>query len=115
MRTHPNNLDLAFNSLPFDIFEAPKQLKNRPYRINIKDYANILYFIFLMFILVSCQYQKQQIKPRFKVIANNLGTYKSVECDSFYYVNQTEINYYVKDSQGTISAKELIVIDKYGI
>ena len=69
----------------------------------------------LILVLFGCKYQKQQIKPRFKVIANELGTYKSVECDSFYFVNQTEINYYVKDSQGTISAKELIIIDKYGI
>ena len=76
---------------------------------------NLVNILILILVLVGCKYQKQQIKPRFKVIANDLGTYKSVECDSFYYVNQTEINYYVKDSQGTISAKELIVIDKYGI
>ena len=76
---------------------------------------NLVNILILILVLVGCKYQKQQIKSRFKVIANDLGTYKSVECDSFYYVNQTEINYYVKDSQGTISAKELIVIDKYGI
>jgi len=69
--------------------------------------------LILIVSLFGCKYKTKDIKPRFKVIANELGVYKSVECDSFYFVNQTEINYFVKGSEGTIESKELIVIDKH--
>ena len=70
-------------------------------------------YLILILVLCSCKYKQKEIKPRFKVIANELGVYKSVECDSFYFINQTEINYFVKGIEGTIEGKELVIIDKH--
>ena len=38
MRQHPNNLDHAFNPLPFNIFEAQTERKKRPYRLSLTKF-----------------------------------------------------------------------------